>query len=225
MTSLATPTPLSRTSEAPPLRALGAILAGGASRRFGAVKGLAAVAGIPLVERVRSAVAAAVTDPVIITQLPELAALPGLPSRADVTAGAGPLAGIEAALEWAAERGLPGALCVACDMPFLSAPLLREIAREGMERGAPALVPESASRAGFEPLCAWYALAALPLVRAALEAGERKLSRAVEGLNAARLPLARVAAHGDPAVLFLNVNTPAGWREAEEIAMRGGWTD
>ena len=208
----------------PPLRALGAILAGGESSRFGSVKGLASIGGAPLVERVREALAAAVTHPVIITHLPELATLPGLPARPDATHAGGPLAGIETALAWAEERGLPGALCVACDMPFLSGALLCEIARAGLASGALALAPESGARAGFEPLCAWYSTAALATVRAALERGERKVTRVVEELRAARLPIARVAAHGDPAVLFLNVNTPAGRREAEEIAMRAGST-
>jgi len=224
MTSPALSTASTPPVRAAPVRALGAILAGGASSRFGSVKGLATVGGAPLVERVREVLAAAVTDPVIITHLPDLATLPGLPARPDATDAGGPLAGIETALRWAEERGLPGALCVACDMPFLSAALLGEIARAGVESGALALVPESGSRAGFEPLCAWYSTAALPGVRDALERGERRVTRVVEALGAARLPIGRVAAHGDPAVLFLNVNTPAGRREAEEIAMRAGST-
>ena len=222
MTSLAAPSPLSGPPATPVIRAMGAILAGGASSRFGGPKAVATVGGVALVERVRGALSAALSHAVVITHLPELAALPGLPSRPDATDAGGPLAGVDTALRWAAELGLPGALCVACDMPFLSPTLLREIVREGIESAAPAFAPESGSRAGFEPLCAWYSVAALPAVQGALARGDRRISRVVEELGAARLPLARVALHGDPAVLFLNVNTPAGQREAEEIAMRAG---
>ena len=224
MTSPAASVTPDRSPPAAPLRALGAILAGGRSSRFGSVKGVASIGGTPLVERVRRVLAEAVSHPVVITHLPELAALPGLPARPDATDAGGPLAGIETALRWAQELGLPGALCVACDMPFLSAPLLREIALEGVETGAPVVAPASGARSGFEPLCAWYSAAALPEVRAALARGERRVTRMVETLGGATLPLARVAAHGDPALLFLNVNTPAARREAEEIAMRAGWT-
>jgi molybdopterin-guanine dinucleotide biosynthesis protein A len=217
------PSPHDTSAGAPPARALGAILAGGASTRYGSVKALASVGGTAILERARAAVAAAVTHPVLITHLTEVAEAGRLPYRADASAEGGPLAGIDTALRWAAELGLPGALCVACDLPFLPATLLREIVREGLESGAMAVVPESGSPAGIEPLCAWYSTRALPVVQRALEHGERRATRVVEALAATRLSIARVATHGDPEVIFLNVNTPDGRREAELIAAREGW--
>jgi molybdopterin-guanine dinucleotide biosynthesis protein A len=178
------------------------------------------VAGTALVARVRDALAEVVTRPVVITAQPEIARAAGLPSRADAVAGIGPLAGIETALRWAAELGLPGALCVACDLPFLSPGLLRLLVGRGLETGAPAVLPESAAPAGFEPLCAWYAVAALPAVESALRSGERSVTRTIGGLGALRVPLAEVASQGDPALLFLNVNTPEGQRRADAAAAR-----
>lgn len=199
------------------LPVLGAVLAGGASRRFGSPKALASVGGARLVTRVAAALSAVVTHPVIITDLAEVRAAAGLPARGDSTAGAGPLAGVEAALAWAEEMALPGALCVACDLPFVAPALLRELATRGVETGAPAVVPESAAPGEIEPLCAWYAVGALHAVRRSLGLADRSLVRLLAELGAERLPRARVARHGDPAVLFLNVNTPSGHRAAEAI--------
>ena len=224
MTAAASTSTRAAAPGAAPLPALGAILAGGASRRFGAVKALATVGGVPIVMRARAAVAAAVTHPVVITQLAEIARVTGLSFRPDVTRVGGPLAGVDTALRWATELGLAGALCVACDLPFLPAGLLREIVAEGLENEALAVVPESDAAIGFEPLCAWYSTRALAQVQRALEREERRVTSLLEEVGAARISLARVAEHGDPAVIFLNVNTPDGHREAERIAARGGST-
>jgi molybdopterin-guanine dinucleotide biosynthesis protein A len=222
MTALASPSRPDPALDAPPIRALGAILAGGASSRFGGIKALAAVGGTTIVERTRYAVAAAVTHPVLITHIGQIAEASGLPSRADASPVGGPLAGVATALLWAAELGLPGALCVACDLPFLPPALLRELVGEGIEGASLALVPESGGPAGVEPLCAWYSVRALPAVQRALGRGERRVTRLLDELGAVRFPIARVALHGDPSVIFLNVNTPAGRDEAERIAAREG---
>lgn len=220
MTPTASRSPRDRSLESQPLPVLGAILAGGASRRFGATKALAAVGGTELVARARDTLLEVVEYPVLITHLPAVAQACGLPSRPDTTAGSGPLAGIEASLRWAAELGLPGALCVACDLPFLPSALLRDIVREGLDTGALSVVPESGAPDGIEPLCAWYSAGTLPVIERALGRGELRVSRVVEELGARRLPLSRVALHGEPSALFLNVNTPAGHAEAERMAAR-----
>ena len=210
---------LSRASSgAARLPVLGAIVAGGESRRFGSAKGLARVGGTALVERAAGALREVVDTPVIITHLPELAARAGLPTRADAAPGAGPMGGVEAALSWAAELGLPGALCLACDLPFLPSSLLRDVALRGLEGGAAAVLPESSAAGTLEPLAAWYATSTLPELRVALRGGDRSLARLALSLGAGRLPYAEVARHGEPGTIFLNVNTPEGQRAAEALA-------
>jgi molybdopterin-guanine dinucleotide biosynthesis protein A len=197
--------------------ALGAILAGGASRRFGAPKALAELRGVPIVERLRAALEGAGTRPVIIGSRPELAALP-LPRRPDGREGGGPLAGVEAALRWASELGLPGALCVGCDLPFLPAGLLRAILDRGLESGSAAVAPVSPSGAGWEPLCAWYTRGALPVVEERLGQGRLSLHGLLDALRAEPVPGEVVARFGRPESIFLNVNTAAELRRAERLA-------
>jgi len=196
----------------------GAILAGGASRRFGSPKALATVDGVRIIDRVRSALATAVDEMVLIANEPHLFADLGLPIRADRVPGLGPLAGIEAALRWAAERGGAGALCVSCDLPFASAGLLRALAERG--DGAHAVVPESPRGHGIEPLCAWYPVAALPAVERALDSDDRSLRALLSSVETVRVPLEVVRRFGDPDVLFFNVNTRDDLARAEELARR-----
>lgn len=199
----------------------GAILAGGQSRRFGAPKATAVLGGEPLVRHVYRALAAA-TEPVVVVSHLELAdALPGVPTLADRWPAGAALAGIEAALSWAEQHGLAGALCVGCDLPFLAPSLLRALLQMAAhDGGAQAVVPESGGRHGFEPLCACYAVSALPVVRARLERAQHGLAGLVAELRHRRLPLAQVRAHGEPDVLFLNLNTPADYDHALRLWAR-----
>jgi molybdopterin-guanine dinucleotide biosynthesis protein A len=206
-------------SAAPALHhALGAVLAGGGSTRFGSPKALARMGGVPLVAAVARAMAAAVSRPVVITHLPDVAAAAGVPARRDRVAGAGPLGGIETALLWARELALPGALCVACDLPLVTPELLRLIVRCGLESGAEAAVPDGVGPGRLEPLCAWYSVSALEPVRHALRRSDLSLHGLIETLRVAPVERARVSACGDPEVLFLNVNTPAAHARALRIA-------
>jgi len=120
-----------------------------------------------------------------------------------------------AAVRWAAERGYAGALCVACDMPFLPAALLRRIA-EGA--GSAVVLPESRGRRGVEPLCAWYPAECLAAAERMIAEGSWALFPLLERFPAERIPLAEVERFGDPEFLFLNVNTPADYELAQRIA-------
>lgn len=201
-----------------PALPLAAILAGGASRRFGAPKALAEVGGVRLIERVRDALLPVVPDPVLITAAPGLYAFLGLPSRPDLLPGGGPLAGIHAALLWSAERERHGALVVACDLPFLSPDLLRRIVRRAAEGSAPAVAPEGPGPYGVEPLCAWYSVDLAPEVEARLEAGARSPGRLLVDAGAERIGQREVGAYGCPGVLFHNVNTRDDQLRAERVA-------
>jgi molybdopterin-guanine dinucleotide biosynthesis protein A len=159
---------------------------------------------------------------VLVANRAELFADLGLRVRPDAVPGAGALGGVHAALRWAAEEGRPGALCVACDLPFLPAGLLRGLVDRAADGVADAVVPESTGRRGVEPLCAFYSVRALPAVVAMLAAGERRAAELVTRLRAVRVPLDEVRGFGDPATIFLNVNTPDDHRRALEIARAAG---
>jgi molybdopterin-guanine dinucleotide biosynthesis protein MobB len=91
------------------------------------------------------------------------------------------------------------------------------IARRAESTQADAVVPESGGRRGLEPLCAWYSIRCLPRIERMIADGERRVHRLlVGGVDAEIIPLAEVRRIGDPALLFLNVNTVDDLRAAEE---------
>lgn len=194
---------------------LGVILAGGASRRFGSPKALARVGGRRIVDRVRDALAAAVPEVVVSANEPAMFEDLHLPVRPDLVAGLGALGGIHTALRWAAERGRPGALVAACDMPWISAELLRVIVERAAFTAADAVVPESGGPRGIEPLCAWYSVRCLPHVERMIAEGERRVHRLIDRIRADVVPAAEVRRIGDPGILFLNVNTVDDLHAAE----------
>lgn len=188
----------------------GLVLCGGASRRMGADKALLALGELTLLERAVACLAH-VAAPVRLAcgeraRYGEL----GLPLVCDRVAGGGPLAGIEAGLAAAAESDSGGYLCVlAVDMPRAHAALVAQLLERARADDLDACLLESAS--GPEPLCAVYHTRLLPRVRAALDAGERKVTSFLApafGAQPARvawLDVRACAADGAE----LNLNTPA----------------
>jgi molybdopterin-guanine dinucleotide biosynthesis protein A len=174
---------------------------------------------VALLERVRRSLLAAGCERVAQVGADlEQPAEPGLVALADRHPGQGALGGVEAALEWAGELGEAGVLVVACDLPFLSPPLLAWLAARGGAGEMDAVLPESGGRRGIEPLCAWDATRALPAVSAALQGPDHSLHRLLATLAVEQIPLARVAEFGDPEVLFFNLNSPGDLVRAEALA-------
>jgi len=154
--------------------------------------------------------------PVLIANAPGAAAWrPGLRVVPDVLPDHGSLGGILTAVE-----ALGSALCVAWDMPFVPPALLAALAA-GLET-ADAVLPESDSRRGVEPLCAAYGPACGPAIRAAIARGEDRAIGFHAAVRVARLARETVLQYGDPAVLFFNVNTPDDLARAEELCRNLG---
>jgi molybdopterin-guanine dinucleotide biosynthesis protein A len=199
---------------------LGAIIAGGASTRFGSPKALAVLGGRRIIDRAADALRAALEhdDVFAVINDDDLADNVTLPAITDVRFGAGALGGLHAALLHARERGAAGILAVSCDMPFVSAGLLRDLLQYA---GADAALPESEGRRGVEPLCAWYATSCIEPIEAALGRGDARMIGFHSDIVMQRMPLAAVRAHGDPAVMFLNLNTPADLQRAQQYVEDG----
>jgi molybdopterin-guanine dinucleotide biosynthesis protein A len=192
----------------------GVILAGGRATRYGgAPKGLVEVGGQRIIDRVRAALEDAADDLLLIAN-DEAASgwLPDVRCAADVRTDAGSLGGIHAALVHASRA----VLVVAWDMPFVTGSLLHDLRTLG--QSADAAVPESGSKRGVEPLCAYYGAACLPAIERRLDEGDRRVVAFFDDVRVAYLDAARVARHGDPTRLFMNVNTPDDLALAEEHA-------
>ena len=205
------------------MQVAGAVLAGGAARRYGGTpKGLLTVGGRRILDRVVDVVQrVAGTPPVLIANAegagswrPDLDAIP------DVRPGCGTLGGIYTAVS----RSAAPVLCVAWDMPFVPEGLLRALVdRLAAARGAyDAVLPESAGRRGVEPLCAVYAPPCAPAIARRLERGDLQAISFHPDVRIGIVPLAEVRGFGDPDELFFNVNTPDDLMRAEALWRRRG---
>lgn len=197
----------------------GAVLAGGAARRYGGrPKGLVAVGGRRILDRVVDAVAAVTgATPLLVANAPEGPTWrPDLRTVADTRPGYGSLGGIYTAIQ----AGPEPVLCVAWDMPFVTPELLAALAQGSA--GYDAFLPESDGRRGVEPLCAVYGPGCGPAIERQLERGDLRAIGFHTDVSVGTLPLERVQAFGDPAVLFLNVNTPEDLKRAEAVWRQRG---
>lgn len=194
------------------MRINGLILAGGEGRRMGgADKALLILNGRTLL------------DHAVARLGPQLGALAlsanGDPARfagfsgpvlADETSERyGPMAGVLAGLDWAAEVGADALVTVSVDTPFLPTDMAARLAAANAGGLA---VAESGGR--LHPTCALWPVQLRPALRAALEAGERRIGQWVETQGAVRV---RFAGEPDP---FININTPGDLAWAEAAARR-----
>lgn len=201
----------------------GVILAGGQALRYGGrPKGLERVGGVRVIDRVVQALAPASDALLLIANDPAAGDwLPGVRVAADVRPGCGSLGGIHAALVHA---GGP-VLVAAWDMPFLPAPLLAALRELGERDGVDVAVPESGSRRGVEPLCAYYGPGCVAPIERRLDAGDRRVIGFYDAVRVVRLPADVVGRYGDPARLFMNVNSPDELALAEHHATASGAAD
>ena len=190
----------------------GVILAGGQAVRYGGLpKGLERVRGVRIIDRVAAALRETTDSLLLIANDPDAAGwLPGVRTAADVIEGAGSLGGIHAALVHA---GGP-VIVVAWDMPFVPASLLSEL--RAAAANVDAVVPESDSRRGLEPLCAYYSPGCVAPIERRLEQGDRRVIAFYDDVRLVRVPAATVARHGDAATIFMNINTPGDLTLAEQ---------
>jgi len=177
----------------------GFVLVGGRSSRMGRDKALLPFRGGTLAGHVAAAVAEAAGSVTLVGDPREYGFL-GLPVIPDRLRGAGPLAGIQAALD-ASKAGWN--LVVACDMPGVNAGFLARLLEAARSTQADCLLP--AGRSGLpEPLCAVYHRRCLPVIGAALARRVRKVTDALAGLDVRMWPV-------DTGEWLANMNTPQEW--------------
>ena len=166
----------------------GALLVGGASRRFGSPKALARLDGETLAERAHRTLADAFSRVVVVGKVSDALPLP-FPLVDDGSDVRAPIVGVAAAL-----RAAPDDLVVVLptDVPSATPELLAELAEAA--EGVDAAVPDTG------PLPGAYRRSALPVLERRIALGELALRDALSELRT------RVVAV-DPA-LVQNVNTP-----------------
>jgi len=199
---------------------VGVVLAGGRSQRMGGrEKALLDLAGQPMLAHVLKRFAPQVARVAINANGdPARFASFGLPVIADqVPDHPGPLAGILAAVRWAANEGVGAGrvATVSSDAPFIPADLVARLSGAAAEAGDRIVVARSAGR--VHPLAALWPLGIAGDLERALATGERRVQRWVEmqGMTVVDFAHARIGERSvDP---FLNVNAPADLAEAETL--------
>ena len=192
---------------------LGVVLAGGLARRMGGGdKPLRMLAGRPLLDHVLDRLAPQVAA-VILNANGEASRFAhwGLPVVPDgLPDYPGPLAGVLAALDWAAAKrpDLPWVVSVPGDSPLIPADLVPRLHAVRAQAGVPLACARSDGQT-HPPIGLWPVSLREPL-RAALRAGERKIDRwtARHGIAHADWP----ATPCDP---FFNANAPEDLATAE----------
>lgn len=188
-----------------------AILAGGRARRLGGgQKALVEIGGRAIVDRqlevlrprahrIAAVLAAGDDDEPFVRR--------GLAVVRDAVAGAGPIAGLAAALAWAAGEPL---LALACDMPLVAGAVVDLVLARA--RGADLAIPIADGR--VQPLLACYGARCRALVDAALARGELRLASLPDAARAAGLAVEQISEEEirtiDPELRSLaNLNEPS----------------
>ena len=201
---------------------LGVILAGGLARRMGGGdKGLLELCGKTLLERVIERLEPQVAGLAVnangdAARFAEFG-LPVLPDSIDGFAG--PLAGVLAGLDWAAEQGADCIVTAAADTPFFPAdltPRLQMAAEAKAVQIALAATPHPERGILRQPTFGLWPVALRDDLRHALQEGVRKIVQWTDGHGAAT---AVFEVQGfDP---FFNVNTPEDMKKAEMLIAGG----
>lgn len=198
---------------------LGVVLAGGESRRFGSPKALATFRGEPLWRRAARSLREAGLTPLVLandTEVREAVAEEGGDAapdpgpadiRPDARPGRGPLAGVETGLIEARERGLAGALTLACDLVLVDAAMLAALVEAWPGTGAAAF--ETAGPWGLNPVCSVWGLDLLPEVTGALDDGRGSPGDLLLSVPHVVADLRSVAPGADPGRVLRGVNRPA----------------
>ena len=197
----------------------GAILAGGAASRFGGKpKGLAKVGDERILDRTVLTLKQAVGGggqaeaPLLVANVEDAREwVEGVSVAKDVRPNCGSLGGIYTVVANTSEP----TLIVAWDMPFLEVELLQALIR-GAD-GYDVFLPESRGPLGFEPLCGVYGPKCAAPIETALDREDFRTTSFHDKIQLGTLPLAEVERHGDPDLMFFNVNTPDDVIRAEEL--------
>jgi len=185
-------------------------MAGGKSRRLGTDKALLAVNGETLLARALRNLAAVTTEQLVVGP-PERRQHAGAARvYADAYPECGPLGGIYTALQAASHELV---VIVACDMPFLSAPLLGHLLT--LSEGYDIVLPRPGGRG--EQLHAVYRRTCDEPIRSQLASGEYKIDRFFDKVRVRIVDEEELRRYDGSLLSFRNVNTSEDWAEAQAL--------
>jgi molybdopterin-guanine dinucleotide biosynthesis protein A len=194
------------------------IQAGGESKRMGEDKALKSFLGDPLISRVALRILSPDVETIITAGDRRKYLFLNLPVYSDVFPGKGALGGLFTALNYASH---PLVGLAACDMPFVSLELYKILAEIMNRENLDAIIP--ASPDGIEPLHGVYRRGSCQdVVGKMIHSGQMRLISLLPEIKSRIFGVEDVARIDPTFNLFINVNTPAEFKEAEILASKGG---
>jgi molybdopterin-guanine dinucleotide biosynthesis protein A len=188
-----------------------AILAGGRATRFGGRdKSGLVVHGESILRRQLRELAQVAGDVLIVGRHPDRETTGTARVVDDHVPGCGPLGGLHTALTESVGAAL---VILACDMPYVTAPLLSHLLTLTSE--ADIVVPRTAR--GYHPLCAAYTRACLAPATRRLGRGELQMIGLFDDLRVRVVEEDELNRFGDAARLLANVNTPDDYLGIETL--------
>ncbi len=188
-----------------------AILAGGRAARFGGRdKSGLVVHGESILRRQLRELAQVAGDILIVGRHPDRETTGTARVIDDHVPGCGPLGGLHTAL---AESIGDAVAIVACDMPYISAPLLSRLL--ALTGEADVVVPHTTR--GYHPLCAAYTRACLEPAARRLAEGRLQMTGLLEEMRVRVVAEDELNRFGEAARLLANVNTPDDYLGIETL--------
>lgn len=179
-----------------------AIMAGGKSSRMGRNKALIKIGQQTILERIIVATGQLTpSETILITNTPDIYADFALPMLSDIVPDRGALGGIYTALY---QSKTQYTLVIACDMPFVSADVLRLLLAQADDFDA--IVP---TVKGYpQGLHALYSHTCLDIIRQRIETNRLKVSDMYDDLQVKFLDEQAISQVDRSGIALMNVNTP-----------------
>lgn len=181
-----------------------AIIGGGAATRFGGLdKSRLVINGLSIINRQVAALQPLVGEIFIVASQHERFADTPWRVVPDGFPGTGVLGAIATAL---AATTADRVVTVACDLPFLTGPLLARLIELAGEPGADAAWVRTAF--GPEPLVACYRASAAVAIRQAIDEGQLRAGALGQRLSIREISADALRTFGNPSRLLANINSP-----------------
>ncbi len=191
------------------------ILAGGKSTRMGEDKAFIELRGRAIIEHILAVFLALSDDIVIVTNNPEQYRCLGQRIVSDLLPQSGSLVGLYSGLHAIAYQH---AFAVACDMPFISVPLVNYMIKQIDDYDA--VIPSYDDY--YEALHAIYSCACIPVIEAQLTRGDYKITNFFDQIRARYINKTEIARFASGHWSFFNVNNPSDLERAGAYIERNG---
>ena len=189
----------------------GVILAGGKGIRFGGNKALSEIKGHYLIEWIIDAYRKIFDEIIISANDQAIYEFTGIKTVKDVIPHKGPLVGIYSCLK----ESLNDPIFVsACDMPFISIPLIKHMIRKS---GKYDVVVPSLGKEKLEPLHALYKKSCIPAMEKAIEADQKRVISFFHQVKVYRMEKEEMTRYDPNLDSFFNINTKEDLKRAVRL--------